>query len=181
MLRKSFALAALLAVVLVGSACSKKSSTAAQPSGGGLVTSPPAASAITGAPSSAATPIETSSGGVSIGTGSLPDGFPAEFPIPDGSSPAYSASQGAQGYAVWFSSDQSLDELVSFFDGALPSNGWTVASKVNASDQANGSYTAYSITGNGYAGGIYVGSGAPGAAAFSGNFAFFVVLSPAGA
>ncbi len=170
MLRKSFALAALLTVVLVGSACSKKSTTVNPPGGGGLVTTPPAVT----------TPIETSPGGVSVGT-SLPDGFPAEFPIPDGSTPAYSASQGAQGFAVWFSSDKSLDELVSFFDGALPSNGWTVASKVNASDQANGSYTAYSITGNGYAGGIYVGTGAPGAAAFSGNFAFFVVLSPAGA
>lgn len=176
--RKSFALAALLTLVLVGSACSKKSTTANQPGGGGLVTSPPAASATTGAPSSAVTPIVTSSGGVSVGTGSLPDGFPAQFPIPDGATPAYSASKNGQGFAVWFASDKSLDELTSFFDGALPGSGWTVASKTTASDQASGSYTGYSITGNGYSGVIYLGSTAPGAAGFSGNFAFFVVLTP---
>ncbi len=178
MLRKSFALAAMLTVVLVGSACSKKSTTSNQPSGGGIVTSPPAASVGTGAPPSTATPIATSSGGVTVGSGALPDGFPSEFPIPDGAAPAYSASQG-QGYAVWFSSDMSLDELTSFFDDALPGGGWTVASKANVSDQAGGSYTAYAITGNGYSGGIYLGSGAPGAGGFSGDFAFFVVLSPA--
>lgn len=178
MLRKSFALATLLMVLLVGSACSKKSTTTSQPGGGGLITSPPAASATTGVSSSATTPIDTSSGGVSVGTGSLPDGFPSEFPIPDGSTPAYSASEGGQGFAVWFASDKSLDELVSYFDGALPGSGWTVVSKVNASDSANGSYTAYTIMGNGYSGGIYLGTGAPGSQGFSGNFAFFVVLSP---
>lgn len=164
MFRKSLALAALLTVVLLSPACSKKSTTADQPGG------------------SATLPIATSSGGVSVGTVSLPDMF-AEFPIPDGSSPVHKVTGGIYGvgFAVWFSSDKSIDELTSFFDGELPGKGWLVANKVSENDQANGSYTAYAIMGNGYIGVIYLGvpPTPPGGEVFSGDFAFLVELSPA--
>jgi hypothetical protein len=135
--------------------------------------------------SSSATETDTTSPSVVISSGSqtvaiggeLPDGFPSEFPLPEDATVAYSASSGDQ-FLVWFGTDESLDDLKGFFDDELASNGWSIDSSFDFND-ANGSYRAYSVTGNGYTGGVYVGEGAPGSGTFTGDYAFFVLLSPA--
>lgn len=176
---RTFRMASLmLALLFLAAACSKSSDAG---SSDGATT--PTGESTSEQPSSetdSSTPsmvITSGSETVSIGGGDIPEGFPSQFPIPDGASVVYTASASGS-YSVWFSSDSTLDELKSFFDDQLPSNGWSVDGKFDFSD-ANGAYRAYSITGNGFSGGVYVGEGAPGADTFSGNFSFFVVLSPA--
>jgi hypothetical protein len=122
--------------------------------------------------------VEGPSGGeVNIGTGDLPEGWPSDFPIPDGATPAYSVAAGG-GVSVWFASDQSTDELTSFFSTALPAAGYTIDSQTDFSD-ATGDYSIISVSGNGSTGGIYLGAGAAGAApGFEGEFSYFVTLTP---
>lgn len=119
-----------------------------------------------------------SSGGttVAVGGGGIPSGFPSQFPLPDGASAVYSGAAGGS-YTVWFSSPQSIDDLRTFFDSELPGNGWTVQNRADFSD-SNGAYTMYTINGNGYDGGVYLGEGGAAAGGFSGDFAFFVTLTP---
>jgi hypothetical protein len=161
-------LAVSLAVVLVAG-CSKKENAAGGGGGGGAVTSPPVV----------VSPTTYSSGGtsVNIGGGSLPTGFPSTFALPDGATPVNSVS-GAGGFFVWFSSPQSIDDLRSFFDENLATNGWKIDSKTDVSS-SGGQYTAYTIEGNGFSGVVYLGSGAPGASQFGGQYQFYVQLSPA--
>jgi hypothetical protein len=169
MSRRKFALlAAALALAVFAVGCSKNETTSA----GGQASSETS-------PTETVSPTTISSGStqINVGGGSLPSGFPSSFPVPDGATPAYTVS-GAGGYFVWFSSSQGLDELRSFFDENLPSNGWTVDSKMDFTT-STGSYTVYLISGNGLSGGVYVGEGAPGADAFSGQYSFYVQLSPA--
>jgi len=170
--------AVALVLLVVAAGCSKdttSSSSSTEPS------TAPTSESTSGAPSSetdSSTPSMVFSSGsetVSIGGGDIPEGFPSEFPIPDGATVVYSASAGGS-YSIWFSSDASMDEQKSFFDEQLPANGWDSQS-FDFGDQ-NGAYRAYTITGNGYSGGVYVGEGAPGSDTFSGDFSFFVVLSP---
>jgi hypothetical protein len=123
--------------------------------------------------------VEGPSGGeVNIGTGDYPEGWPTDFPVPDGASPAYSV--GAAGsVSVWFSTDQTVDDVVAFYTSALPSAGYTVDSTMDFND-ASGSYTVMSISGNGWTGGIYAGENLGGVAAgYEGDFDFWVSLSPA--
>ena len=69
--------------------------------------------------------------------------------------------------------------MKAFFTEALPAAGYTIDSTTDFND-ANGSYTVMSISGNGSTGGIYLGEGVGAAAAgFSGDFDFWVTLSPA--
>jgi hypothetical protein len=123
--------------------------------------------------------VEGPSGGeVNIGTGEYPEGWPQDFPVPDGATPAYSI--GAEGgVSVWFATDQSADEVKSFFESALPAAGYTIDSQMDFSDDSGG-YTVMSISGNGWTGGIYLGEGVASAAVgYEGDFDFWVSLSPA--
>jgi hypothetical protein len=113
---------------------------------------------------------------VAIG-GDLPDGFPTEFPLPDGVEVAFSGSSGGS-YAIWFSGGQSFDELKSYFENELPANGWNVDSSLGGATEG-AEYHVFVVTGNGYSGGVMIGTGAPGAEGFEEEFAFFVTLAPA--
>ena len=121
--------------------------------------------------------VEGPSGDVNIGTGDYPEGWPTDFPVPDGASPAYSI--GAAGsVSVWFATDQSVDEVVAFYTSALPDAGYTIDSTMSF-DDASGSYTVMSITGNGWTGGIYAGENLGSVAVgYEGDFDFWVSLSP---
>ena len=68
------------------------------------------------------------------------------------------------------------DPTKGFFDQELPAKGWTIDSELEFGDGTD-SYSAYSISGNGYTGGVYVGEGAPGSEGFEGDFAFWVALT----
>lgn len=118
------------------------------------------------------------SGNVNIGTGDLPDGWPSDFPIPDGATPAYSVGAGTT-VAVWFATDASLDDVKAFFTSSLPAAGYNIDSTNDFSD-SSGSYTVMAVTGNGLTGGIYMGDNlGQVAAGFSGDFDFWVSLAPA--
>jgi hypothetical protein len=121
-------------------------------------------------------PAPTEGPSVDIDTGELPDGFPDSFPLPEGAAPVGSASQGGT-FLVWFSSTSGVDELTTYFDDELASNRWTIVAQVDYS-QEDVNYKAYTISGNGYAGQVLVGEGAPGAVGFEGEFAFWVSLTP---
>lgn len=178
MSRKMLVLVGVLAVAVVASGCSKKESgSGGQATGGGLATSPPVA---TSPAAETPSPTVISSGGttVNIGSAQIPDGFPSEFPIPDGAAPVNSVAA-PDSYALWFTSSQSLEDLRSFFDEQLPANGWKVESKADFSD-SSGTATVYTISGNGWSGGLYLGEGAAANMGFSGDFAFFVSLTKAG-
>jgi hypothetical protein len=121
--------------------------------------------------------IEGPSGDVNIGTSGYPEGWPSDFPVPDGATPAYSIAAGG-GVSVWFATDQSGDDVKAFFTEALPAAGYTIDSQADFSADT-GSYSVMSISGNGWSGGIYMGEGAAGAApGFEGDFDFFVSLTP---
>jgi hypothetical protein len=122
--------------------------------------------------------IEGPSGTVQIGQAELPDGWPADFPLPDDAEPVYSV--GAEGgVSVWFSTGQSTDDLKAFFTEALPAAGYAIDSTTEFSD-AQGSYSVMVVSGNGMEGGVYLGGSAAGTApGFEGEFDFWVTLSPA--
>jgi hypothetical protein len=167
--RKRLALiAGILLIALVAVGCSKNE--------GGTNAGQTSEAAVTASATETVSPTVIASGSatIAIGTGELPAGFPDSFPIPDGATAVYSASTG--GYAVWFSTTQSADELRSFFDENLPSNGWTITVKSDFGS-SEGTGTIYVIEGNGYSGGVYVGEGAPGSDVFSGQYAFWVTLN----
>lgn len=122
--------------------------------------------------------VEGPSGGeVNVGTGDYPADWPSDFPVPDGATPAYSV--GAAGtVAVWFSTDQPADEIKAFYTSELPAAGYTIDNTADFSD-ANGSYSVITTSGNGWTGGIYMGTGlASVAVGFEGDFDFWVTLSP---
>jgi hypothetical protein len=158
-----------LALALAAAACGGDEDTSIDVPGGGEIDIDGDDGGIT---------ISGPSGEVNIGTGEYPDGWPSDFPIPDGATPAYSVDAGG-GVAVWFASDQSVEDLTAFFTGALPGAGYTVDSTMDF-DDGTGSYTVMTVSGNGLAGGIYMGEdlGAV-AAGFEGEFNFWVSLAPA--
>ncbi len=80
---------------------------------------------------------------------------------------------------MWFATDQSVDEVKGFFTSALPAAGYTIDATTDFND-ASGSYTVMSISGNGQQGGIYIGENLGGVAAgYEGDFDFWVSLAPA--
>lgn len=174
MLRK-WSLVVALFVLSLAAACSGSEDG----EGEGTSSTAPGTEAGSGEPDDGSEPsmvISSGSETVSIGGGELPEGWPDSFPLPDGAELAGSASSPGN-YVVWFSSGGAeLDDLKSFFDEELPANGWTIDSELDFGDDA-GSYSAYSISGNGFTGGVYVGEGAPGSEGFEGDFAFWVALT----
>lgn len=178
MFRKLGLPAAVLTLALLLSACSSGSdgsSTTAStaPTSDDQPSNEPSDGSMSTQPSMV---ISSGSETVSIGGGELPEGWPESFPLPDGAHLAGTASSPGN-YVVWFSSgDAGIDDLTSFFDEELASNGWTIDNRLDFGD-GSGSYTAYSISGNGFTGGVYVGEGAPGSEGFEGDFAFWVALT----
>ena len=123
--------------------------------------------------------VVVASGGTTVqvgGGGSIPEGFPSTFPLPQDATPVYSASGGGS-YSVWFNSAQSVEDLRSFFDSGLPANGWTIKSELDLSD-SGGAYAMYTIAGGGFGGTVYLGEGGAAGGGFSGDFAFWVSLTP---
>lgn len=115
---------------------------------------------------------------VNIGSGDYPQGWPSDFPVPEGATPAYSIGADV-GVSAWFATGQSADEVKAFYTSALPAAGYTIDSTVDFND-AGGSYTMMTVTGNGWTGGLYLGEGASSiASGFEGDFDFWVTLSPA--
>jgi hypothetical protein len=171
MFRKRFALiAGALLIALVAAGCSKNEETNAGQTSQASATGAES----TTSPTEAVSPTGTTT--INIGGGGLPSGFPSSFPIPDGAQAVYSLG-GTDGYWVAFSSSQSADELRSFFHDNLQANGWTLTSEANV-NTSTGTGTVYTIDGNGFTGGVYLGEGAAGAGEYAGEYAFVVVLSP---
>ncbi|MGZ8571983.1 MAG: hypothetical protein ACXWW5_07140 [Actinomycetota bacterium] len=165
-MRSKVRLSLLIALVAFSATCS--SGDASETAGSGPTTGPASAEVPSGAP--------TEGPSVAIGTGELPEGFPTSFPLPEGAAAVGSASQGGT-FVVWFSSVGDVDDLTSFFDGALAADGWTIEAQIDYSQQGI-TYKAYTVSGNGYEGQVLVGEGAPGAVGFEGEFAFWVSLTP---
>jgi hypothetical protein len=86
----------------------------------------------------------------------LPDGWPQDFPVPD-DAVAVAALGGGGGGSVWYSSSLGYDELRGFFDTALPLEGYTIDSFTENADPSAPSIT-YNISGNGWSGGVSIGS-----------------------
>lgn len=118
--------------------------------------------------------VETDGTEIAIGVAEIPEGFPSEFPLPDGSEAVNSVAAPGS-YSVWFTAPQAQEELKTFFDSGLPANGWTVASKTDFAE-AEGTVTLYTINGHGFDGALYLGQ-AGAAAGFGGEFAFWVTLT----
>lgn len=180
--RLSF-LALVFALALAAAACGGDDGSDGGTDAGGdgvTVTGPTGDGVTVTGPTGGITITGPTGGEVNIGGGDLPEGWPADFPIPDGATPAYSVSAGG-GVSVWFSTDLGLDEVKAFFESALPAAGYTIDSQADFSDPTSGDYSVFSVSGGGWAGGIYMGSGASAGAgvagAFEGDFDFFVVLS----
>lgn len=158
----------VILVAAVATACS---------SGGGDGGPATASSRTSALPSASPTIITVPSATIAVGTGELPSGFPDSFPLPDGATPVNSVSV-AGGSFVWFASDRSVEDLRSFFDENLSKDGWKIDNKADITGP-DGEYTFYLIKGNGSTGGVYIGAGAPGSDAYTGQYAFYVALSPA--
>jgi hypothetical protein len=179
--RRIVSVAAALALVVAIAACSEteKEANAGQASETGAATSS-ATSSATGSPTGStetASPSTTSGGDGTFegGSGKLPEGFPESVPIPDGAEPVYSFG-GSDGYSAWFASEMSLEGLRSFFDGKLPANGWTIENRIDGHSKS-GTYTIWLIRGNGFNGSIVAGKGGGGTGAFTGEWAFYVLLN----
>lgn len=179
MFRRSFLLVLLLALMLFVGACSGSDEGDAD---GGQDTATTATTAPTTGeeePSedggaSPSVVISSGSETVSIGGGELPEGWPEEFPLPDGAEVAGSASSPGN-YVVWFSAgDSGMNDLKGFFEEELPANGWSIDSTM---DLGGDGFSVFTISGNGYTGGVYVGEGAPGSEGFEGDYAFWVGLT----
>lgn len=103
--------------------------------------------------------IETDEGSVEVGgtSGSLPNDFPEQFPVPDGLQILHSAgakdAEGAQNFTVLAGSTQAFDEIAPWFSDQLPANGWTVDSEQDASFGDIESRT-FAVTGHGYTGAV---------------------------
>ncbi len=168
-LRRACVLPSLLLVTVGLVACGGNGKTTVELPGGGQVEVGQEEGGIT---------VEGPTGGqVQIGTGRYPEGWPEDFPVPEGAEPVYSV--GAEdGVMVWFASDLTTDELKAFYAEALPAAGYTIDSTTEFSD-AEGSYAVMTISGGGLTGGIYLGGSGSGAApGYEGEFAFWVSLAP---
>lgn len=121
--------------------------------------------------------IEGPSGTVQIGQAELPEGWPADFPLPDDAVPVYSV--GAEGGdSVWFATGLSTDDLKAFFTEELPAAGYQIDSTMELGD-ANGTTVVMVFSGNAMEGSVYLGSSPGGAApGYEGDFDFWVTLTP---
>jgi hypothetical protein len=168
MVRRTPLLALVLVAVLALAACGGDDKATVDLPGGGQVEIDQNDGGIT---------IEGPTGTVQIGQAELPEGWPADFPLPDDAAPVYSV--GAEGgVSVWFATAQSTEDLTGFFSEALPAAGYTIDSTTEFSD-AQGAYAVMVVSGNGMEGAVYLGGSAAGTApGFEGEFDFWVTLSP---
>lgn len=93
---------------------------------------------------------------VDIGSNSVPDDFPKDFPLYKGANVTSSLS-GAQagksnGYWLTMSTPETADKVVSFYKTELSKNGWTVESTFTANEMTN-----YGISKGTWKGSVSVG------------------------
>ncbi len=167
MVRRTPLLALIAVAVLTLAACGGDEATVELP-GGGQAQIDQDEGGIT---------IEGPSGTVQIGQAELPEGWPADFPLPEDAEPVYSV--GAEGGdSVWFSTGLSTDDLQAFFTEALPAAGYRIDSTMELGG-AGGTTVVMVFSGNGMQGSVYLGSSAGGAApGYDGDFDFWVTLTP---
>jgi hypothetical protein len=60
----------------------------------------------------------------------LPDGFPEDVPIPEGSKVMYSTSSGSDGISVALSVKDAPKEVFAFYAERLGEEGWEIGQKV---------------------------------------------------
>lgn len=80
--------------------------------------------------------IESSEGTLDIGGGELPEGFPADLPLPDGHEVQSSMSQGNADAATLFvtvTAPGTFDDVVAALESGLADGGWTVDDTTNMS------------------------------------------------
>jgi hypothetical protein len=104
--------------------------------------------------------VQTDEGTVEIGggSGSLPDAFPDEFPMPDDISIEFATGASTDDgtvVSVFAYSDQSFEELVSWFESQLPSNGWSVdgQQQITSDDVSQQSFT---VSGHNFNGAVSI-------------------------
>lgn len=102
---------------------------------------------------------EDGEGSFSVGgSGELPESFPDGFPLPDdvriGSSFS-SEQEGRSGFSVTAEASGSYDEIVSFYEEALPSSGYEIESTNTASGGGTDS-TTLGIAGDEHQGAVTV-------------------------
>ncbi len=104
----------------------------------------------------------------------LPRGFPDGFPTPDDAKPVY-ATETDTGYAVWYVSGLTADEVYDYFHDDLGGTGWRYTYYRRRQD-VSGSYQYFSLaTDDGsWKGGAYIGRGGPGWDAYTDPFSFRV-------
>lgn len=97
--------------------------------------------------------VEGPDGTVTAG-GGLPEGFPADFPLPDGAEAIAGASGAGRDITATFQvGGQSAADVQAFYTDALPAAGYTVASSTGGTDGS-----VFSIEGNGWQGQVIVGN-----------------------
>lgn len=92
---------------------------------------------------------------IDIGSGTIPDSFPKDFPIYPGAK-VVSAMSGAQqgksgGFWVTVSTGDTMDKVTTYYKGAFASNGWTEGANFSA-----GGVTTESVTKGNWSGSLSV-------------------------
>jgi hypothetical protein len=96
--------------------------------------------------------IETDEGTVEFGggSGSLPDAFPDEFPVPDDAAIEYATSASTDDgafFSVIALTADSYEDTVSWYEGQLSSRGWSIDGQTQFS---NGDFSTQSFTVSGH-------------------------------
>lgn len=103
---------------------------------------------------------EGEGGTVEFGGGELPEEFPEDFPLPEGDYEviysAVTSSDGELAGGVALASDDSSDDLGSYYESALPDAGFEIVT--DSSYQSGGASVAnYTFEGNGINGTVTIG------------------------
>jgi hypothetical protein len=104
--------------------------------------------------------IQTDEGTVEFGggSGSLPDAFPSEFPVPGDAEIEYATSastdDGAFFSVIAFTSD-SYDDTVAWYEQQLGSSGWSIDGQTQFSS-GDGQTQSFTVSGHGYNGAVTI-------------------------
>lgn len=96
--------------------------------------------------------IEDDQGEFSVGTAELPEGFPEEFPVPEGATLEVGSSvEGGTGFSAGWDWDGTASEAADFYRDALPTAGYEItASQENTVKDRDIAH--FAIEGNGFTG-----------------------------